>query len=55
MRDKKKQSGQKLDRGGKQSGGRRVAGEPGRTASKAEGDLDTVEESLRQKERKGKS
>jgi len=55
MRDKKKQSGQKRDGGGKQSGSRRVSGEPGRTASKAEGDLETVEESLRQKERKGKS
>jgi hypothetical protein len=55
MRDNKKQSGQKPDRGGKQSGSRRVAEEPGRTASKAEGDLETVEDSLRQKERKGKS
>ena len=54
MRDKKKQSGRKGGKGGKQPGSQRVSGEPGRTASKAEGDLETVEESLRQKERKGK-
>lgn len=35
-------------------GGEKDMGDPGRTPSKAEGDEETVDESLRQKEREGK-
>lgn len=37
----------------KNQGDKAVTGDPGRTADKAEGDRDTVEQSIRDKEQKG--
>ncbi|MFP5265030.1 MAG: hypothetical protein ACLGJB_24330 [Blastocatellia bacterium] len=39
----------------KNQGGKAVTGDPGRTADKAEGDRDTVEQSIRDKEQRGQA
>jgi hypothetical protein len=39
----------------KNQGDKMVTGDPGRTAGKAEGDRDTVEQDIRDKEQKGQA
>jgi hypothetical protein len=48
MADEKKDDGEVENQGGKV-----VTGDPGRTAGKAEGDRETVEQDIRDKEQKG--
>jgi hypothetical protein len=48
MADQKKHDGEVKNQGDKM-----VTGDPGRTADQAEGDRDTVEQSIRDKEQKG--
>lgn len=48
MADQKKQDSKVKDQGDKIA-----TGDPGRTGSKAEGDRDTVEQNIRDKEQKG--
>ena len=52
MADAKTSSGTKEQAGGA-SGGEGVQNEPNRTATKAEGDRDIIEQDIEEKERKG--
>jgi hypothetical protein len=48
MADQKKQDSEVKNQGGKT-----VTGDPGRTGTKAEGDRETIEQDIRDKEQKG--
>ncbi|HYP25974.1 MAG TPA: hypothetical protein VE262_04575 [Blastocatellia bacterium] len=48
-----KTSGEKKDQAGGASGSEELQNEPNRTATKAEGDRDIIEQDIEEKERKG--
>jgi hypothetical protein len=54
MADQNRREEQAGDRGGTSTKGKEQTGDPGRTPGTAEGDRQTVEEDIRNKEREGK-
>ena len=54
MADQNRRDEQAGDRGGASTKGKDQTGDPGRTPGTAEGDRQTVEEDIRNKEREGK-